>query len=131
MRMTAMTKHMPAPYRRVIPQDPCQCPEARLAIEDTFEFGAVVLIVSATGTDVVDDVNVIVVALKLQVLCGGKVEHADGERGAEPVSPFCAVNVIIVDPDWPGLAMFIVVGLAVIENVPPTLTEETAEVEPV
>jgi len=81
------------------------------------ELEAAVVIVRVTGTVVVEDVKVTLPGLKLQLLLDGKFEHIDGESVAEPVNPFCAANVRVVDPDCPGLATLIVVGFAVIVNV--------------
>jgi hypothetical protein len=77
----------------------------------------VVVIVRVTGTVVVDDVNSTLAALKLQALSNGKPEQIDGESVPKPVNPFCAANVRVVDPDFPGLATLIVVGFAFIVNV--------------
>ena len=68
--------------------------------------------------------------LKLQLLSGGKLEHIVAESVAEPVNPFCAVNVNVADPDCPGLDILIAAGLAVIENVCPTPITTAGEVEP-
>jgi hypothetical protein len=65
---------------------------------------------------VVEDVKVTLAGLKLHLLSEGKFEHIDGKSVAEPVKPFCAVNVRVVDPDCPGLATLIVNGLAVMVN---------------
>jgi hypothetical protein len=81
------------------------------------ELEAVVVIVRVTGTVVVEDVKVTLAGLKLQLLFTGRFEHIDGESVAEPVKPFCAANVRVVDPDCPGLATLILVGFAVIVNV--------------
>lgn len=86
--------------------------------------------VNVTGTLVVEEVKATVVGLKLQVLCGGRYEQAVGESVPEPVKPFCAVKVKVVDPDCPGLAMLIDAGLAVIENVSPTSTRIVDDVDP-
>ena len=66
---------------------------------------------------VVDEVKATVDGLKLQLLSDGKFEHMEDERVAEPVRPFCAVKVSMVDPDWPGLVTLMVIGFAVIVNV--------------
>jgi len=81
------------------------------------ELEAVVVIVRVTGTVVVEDVKVTLPGLKLQLLFAGRFEHIDGESVAEPVNPFCAANVRVVDPDCPGLATLIAIGFAVIVNV--------------
>jgi hypothetical protein len=78
---------------------------------------AVVVIVRVTAVLVMEDVKVTLAGLKLQLLFDGKFEHIDGESVAEPVKPFCAMNVRIVDPDCPGLAILTAVGLALIVNV--------------
>jgi len=81
------------------------------------ELEAVVVIVRATGTVVVEDVKLTLAGLKLQAVFGGKLEHIDGESVAEPVKVFCAANVSVVDPDCPGLVTLTVIGLAVMVNV--------------
>jgi hypothetical protein len=94
--------------------------------------GAVVLMVKVTGTFMVEELSVTVEVLKVQVLLGGKFEHNEDESAAEPVNPFCAVNMRIVDPDCPWLATVIAVGLALIENVggaAPILITVAVEVE--
>jgi len=90
----------------------------------------VVVIVRVTGIVVVDELKVTVEGLKLQVLCGGKFEHIDGERVPVPVRPFWAENVRVVVPDFPGLAMLIVVGLTVTLYVPPTSIKVAVDVDP-
>ena len=85
-------------------------------VDGVSKLGAVVFTVIVTGV-VVEEVKLTVAGLKLQLLSGGKFKHMDGESVAEPVRPFCSVNVSTVDPDWPGLATFSVIGLAVIVNV--------------
>ena len=90
----------------------------------------VVVIVRVTGIVVVDDVKVTVEGLKLQVLYGGKFEHIEGERVPMPVKPFCAENVRAVDPDCPGLATVIVVGLAVTVYAPPTSINVAGDEDP-
>lgn len=93
------------------------------------ELGAVVLSVSMTGTDVVDPVSVTVDGLKEQAVCDGRFEHEAAERVPDPLSPFCAVKLSVVDPDCPGLAILIVDGFAEIENVPPTSISVDGEVD--
>jgi hypothetical protein len=78
----------------------------------------------------VEDVNATEPGLKPQVLCGGKYKHIEGVRAVDPVKPFCAVKVNVVDPDWPGLAMLMVVALAAIVKVAPTSITATGEVDP-
>jgi hypothetical protein len=90
-----------------------------------------VVIVSVTGAVDAEGVNVTVAGLKMQMLFGGRFEHIDGERVTEPVKPFFAANVSVVDPDCPGLAMLIAVGLAAIANVPPTSREMMGDTDPV
>lgn len=85
--------------------------------EGIAELSAVVLIVRVTKTFVTNDVNVTLAGLKLQVLCGGRFEHADGDNVVDPVNPACAVNVKVVDPDCPGLGTVIARGFAVIPKV--------------
>lgn len=75
-----------------------------------------VLIVRVTGTDVVVDVKVTVAGLKLQLLSGGRLKQSDAHSVADPVKSSCEVNVSGVEPDCPGLATVMVVGLAVIVN---------------
>jgi len=75
---------------------------------------AVVEMVSVTGIVVVEDVKAMVAGLKLHAASEGRFEHIDGESVAEPVRPFSAVNVRVVDPDWPGLATMTLAGLAAI-----------------
>lgn len=86
--------------------------------------------VRVTGT-LVEDVNATVAGLKLQLLFGGKFEHIVGVRVADPVKPFCAANVRVVDPDCPGLETLIAVGFTDIANVSPTSTIVADDVEPV
>ena len=83
------------------------------------------------GTLGVDEVNVRVGELKEQLLFGGRNEQFAGERLAVPVKPFCAVNVRTVDPDCPGLAIIMAVGLAEIAMPAPTSTELTSDVDPI
>jgi hypothetical protein len=82
--------------------------------DGTRELGAVVAIVRVTGTVVVEEVKLTVEGLKLQVLSGGKLEHTEDDRAAEPVKLLCAANVSVVDPDCPGLETLITVGFALI-----------------
>jgi hypothetical protein len=91
--------------------------------------GAVVVTVMVTGTVVVDEVNVTVDGLKLQVVSDGRLLHAADVRVADPVMPFCAVNVSVVGPDWPGLVTVIAGELSVIVNVgaPTTVSVTDAE----
>ena len=98
--------------------------------DDTADPDAVVVIVRVTGTVVVDDVKVTVEGLKLQVLYGGKFEHIEGERVPVPVKPFCVENVRVVDPDCPGVATVIVVGLAEMVYAPPTSIKAAGDVDP-
>jgi hypothetical protein len=96
----------------------------------------VVVMVSVTGTVVCEAVNATVAGLKLQLLCGGRLEHVEEESVAEPMNPLCALKVNTVDPDCPGLATLITVGLAPIVNggglkVAIVSTSVPAEVEPV
>src|SRR5215470_9902111 len=85
--------------------------------DGTRELGAVVETVRVTSTVVVEDVKLTVEGLKLQLLCGGRLEHIEGDRAAEPVNPLWAVNVSVVDPDCPGLPTLSAIGLALIVNV--------------
>lgn len=87
------------------------------------------LIVSTTGT-VVDEAKFTRVGLKLQLLIGGRFEHIDDISVAVPVNPVCAVKVSVVAPDCPGLEMVIVVGLALMENVPPTSIVAADDIDP-
>ena len=89
-----------------------------------------VLTVSVTGTVVIDDVKATVEGLKLQALSEGRCEHKLGVSAVEPAKPFCAVNVSIVEPDWPGLVITMVVGFAAIANPAPKITEIACEVDP-
>jgi ribosomal protein L24 len=109
--------------------DPCDGPRI-MACTEPLPLGAVVVNVRVTGTVVVEGVNVTVVGLKAQLLSGGRFEHMDGERVVEPVKPLDAVNVSVVDPDCPGFATVIVVGLAVIANAAPMISSVTGEVDP-
>jgi len=77
-----------------------------------------------------DDVKATVEGLKLQTLSEGRCEHKLGVSAVEPAKPFCAVNVSIVDPDWPGLVITMVVGFAAIANPAPKFTEIACEVDP-
>jgi hypothetical protein len=54
----------------------------------------------------------------------------DAERLPVPAKPFWAEKVRVVDPDCPGLAMLIVVGLIATLYVPPTSIRATGDVEP-
>ena len=78
--------------------------------------------------------RLIVDGLKLQLLSEGSPVHIDGVSVTLPLllNPFCAVNVSVVDPDWPGRLMLIVVGLAVTVNVGAgfTVSVIAVEVEP-
>jgi hypothetical protein len=87
-----------------------------------------VLTVRVTVAVFVEEVKAIVEGLKLQALSEGRFEHKLDVSALEPVKPFCAVNVNIVDPDWPGLVTTIVVGFAAIANAP-TFTEIADEVD--
>ena len=82
-------------------------------LAELVELGAVVVIVRVTGTLVVLPVNVTVLWLKLHVDPVGRLEQIDGDSVPEPVNPFSAVNVRVVEPDCPGFAIVIVAGLAV------------------
>lgn len=55
--------------------------------------------------------------LKVQLLFAGKLMQRDGESGIVPEYPFNEVNVIIAEPELPGLATTIVGGFAVAVNV--------------
>ncbi len=112
-----------------ISRNPRQDPSVRRCTEDARELVAVVAIVKVTGTVVVEDVRVTLAGLKLQLLFGGKFEHIDAESVAEPVKPFCATNVRVVDPDRPGLATLIAIGFAVIVNVGGGGSEEIMSIE--
>ena len=89
----------------------------RRRADGTRELGAVVATVRVTSTVVVEEVKLTVDGLKLQLLSDGKLEHIEGVRAAEPVKPFCAVNVSVVDPDCPGALTLTTIGLALIVNV--------------
>jgi hypothetical protein len=89
-----------------------------------------VLTVIVTGTVVAEEVKATIDGLKLQALSDGKLEHIDEVRSAEPVSPFCAEKVSVVDPDCPGLVTTIIAGFAASKKEAPTLTGIAAEVEP-
>ena len=78
--------------------------------------GAVVVTKSVTD-EVPSPVNAMFGGLKLQFDSGGKPEHIDGVRRAEPLKPLSEANFRIVDPDCPGGVMLIVVGFAVTVNV--------------
>ena len=93
------------------------------------ELDAVVEIVSVIGTVVMDDVKAIVAGLKLQVVSEGRFEHIDGESVAEPVKPFCAVNVRVVDPDWPGFATVMLAGFAVMAKFDRPCVLKNSQVE--
>jgi hypothetical protein len=136
---------MALPTRRRVPTGMTQTPKTNTAaISSTPDHGvgvrrgaglieelwAVVAIVSVTGTVVIAEVNVTVLGLKLQMLFGGSDEHMEAERVAEPVKPFCELNVSAVDPDWPGLEIVITGWFAVIVNVCPTSTKLAGEVDP-
>jgi hypothetical protein len=88
-----------------------------------------VLTVRVTATVFTDELKATVEGLKLQVLSEGRFEHELDVSALEPVKPFCAVNVSVVDPDWPGLATTIVVGFAAIAKAA-TFTEIAGEVDP-
>ena len=85
---------------------------------------------SVTGTLVTDEVNVTVAGMKLQLLFGGRLMQIEGDKEPDPVNPFCAVNVRVVVPDWPGLAILITEGFAVIPKPSPTATMNAGEVAP-
>jgi hypothetical protein len=93
------------------------------------ELEAMVVIVSVTGTLVMDEVKLTVEGLKLQALSGGKAEHVEEISVAEPVKPFFAANVRIVDPDWPGLATVTLSGLAAIVKVDRACVLKNSQVE--
>jgi hypothetical protein len=57
-------------------------------VDGTAELEALVAMVRVTGTVVFDEVKLTLVGLKLQLLCGGRDEHIDGDKVAEPVNPF-------------------------------------------
>lgn len=61
--------------------------------------------------------NVILDGLKLQLDSGGKPEHIEGERTAEPLKPLTEAKFRTVDPECPGAVMSIVVGFAATVNV--------------
>jgi hypothetical protein len=63
------------------------------------------------------------------VLSEGRFEHKLDVSELEPVKPFWAVKVNVVDPDCPGLWTTIVVGFAVIPNGA-TFTEIAEDVDP-
>jgi hypothetical protein len=90
---------------------------------------AVVEIVTVMGTLVVDAVKVRFAGEKLQLLLGGKYKQFADDRVTDPVRPFCGAKVSRVDPDWPGLAMSIVVGFAEIVKASPTPIRIACEVE--
>ena len=92
--------------------------------------GAVVLMVSVTGTVVALDVKLTVLGVNVHVLSYGRFEQAEVESMAEPVNPAAAWKVSVVDPDWPGARTTMVVGDAVIRNVLLTVTCTAGEVEP-
>ncbi len=108
-RVSSRTTEMPITKTTAICRDPGHGLGVRRFAKDAWELGAVVVTVRVTGTLVVEEANVTVAGLKLQLLLGGKFEHIVGERVAEPVKPFCAANVSVVDPDCPGLATLITV----------------------
>ena len=93
------------------------------------ELDAVVEMVSVIGTVVVDDVKAMVAGLKLHAVSAGRFEHIDGESVVEPVKPFCAVKVRIVDPDWPGLATVTLAGLAVMAKFDRPCVLKNSQVE--
>jgi hypothetical protein len=113
-----------------IPLNPRRDPGTGRLIARARELEAVVVTVRVTVAVVVDEVNVRVEGLKLQLLCGGRYRHSEGESVAEPAKPFCATNVSTVDPDCPGLAIAISVGLAVIEKASPTPINMGGAVDP-
>ena len=65
-----------------------QSPKGRRGVKNATELLPLVVMAKVTGTLAVDEVNAMIVGLKLQVLCGGKLEHTEGESVAEPVNPF-------------------------------------------
>ena len=74
-------------------------PGTRRSVEGTSPpAGAWVLTVRVTVAVFVDEVKAIVEGLKLQVLCEGSCEHKLGVSALEPLKPFWAVKVNIVDP---------------------------------
>jgi hypothetical protein len=95
-----------------------------------FESGAVVEMVSVTGTVVVDELKVTFAGLKLQVLSGGKPMHNSGESGKVPAKPFWAEKVNVVVADWPGAPMVMVAVAGVTANAPPTSIKVAAELDP-
>lgn len=107
---------------RLVPATRPNDPGAKRHHDGPVELAAVVLIVNVTGTVVVDELNATVDGLKLQVLCGGRFVHMDGMSVADPVMPFCAVNVSVVEPDCPGLVTVIAGELSVIVNVGAAVT---------
>jgi hypothetical protein len=75
--------------------------------------------------------RLIVEGLKLQLDSKGKAVHIDGVSVTLPLllNPFSAVNVSVVDPDWPGAFTLIVVGFAVTVNVGAGFTVSVIAVE--
>jgi hypothetical protein len=60
--------------------------------------------------------------LKLQLAFKGSPAQFAAESVAEPEKPLIDVNVNIVDPDWPGALMLMVIGFAEIVNALLTVT---------
>ena len=94
------------------------------------ELGAVVVMVSVTGTLVAEEVSATEPGLNVQLLSEGRLEHIVAESVAEPVKPFWAVNVNVVDPDLPGLDTLITGRLAASVKVCPTPITVAGEVDP-
>jgi hypothetical protein len=83
--------------------------------------GAVVATVSMTLAVVTVELKVTLAGDTLQLLSDGKPVHC-GARVKVPVSPFIAVSISIVLPDWPGFKTVIADGFATREKSGPGFT---------
>lgn len=121
-------KHAPTRHATGIARSPGKTGGRRPAHEAR-ALAAVVVTMRVTGTLVMDDVKLKAEGLKLQALSAGRPEHVEGESVAEPVRPFFAVNVRIVDPDSPGLATVTLSGLAAIVKLDRACVLKNSQVE--
>lgn len=91
-------------------------PQGRFAARGAAFDAAVVATVTFAEAAVTVELRVTEPAEKLQVLSAGNPEHSEGDRLIVPVKPFCAVNVRPVLPDWPGLAMLMLLPAVIIRD---------------
>ena len=137
--MTSRTKDLTIRRRRPPPNASTQAEtnrepkrnflDAERSEDDTCDVGAVVVMVRITGTAELVGPRFTVDGLKLQELPGGRFEQIEGPKEAEPVKPFCAVNVRVVEPDCPAVAILTTAGFAVMPNDSPILSRSAEEAE--